>query len=365
MGHAKDREIEEMDQGWSYSDRTICARCLSDPYLRALVKETASQPDCSFCERSGSKPIAIPFNELMAVISDTIRQYYGHVDNEAIAYDSETGDYVGVTYDTYDLVHDEIPTPSERDDVLDEIIDSLGHNLWCDKEPYAITGPDLYNLSWGSFCNTVKHQTRFFFGSGEVDRDSEIIPVPLVLGELSGIIRNAGLITPLPAGTTFVRLRAQKTGETCNSWRSLGSPPPERATSNRMSAAGISMFYASFDVGTARAETTASLDMKESVRLTAGTWTNTRTLRVLDLSRLPEKPNFYARQRWDLDQLIFLEEFVSNITQPVVHDGREHIDYVPTQILTEYFRHVYKEDDGGRSMALFIPARSVSAGTLS
>jgi hypothetical protein len=123
-----------------------------------------------------------------------------------------------------------------------------------------------------------------------------------------------------------------------------------------MSAAGISMFYASFDVGTARAETTASLDPEDSILLTAGMWTNTRIFQVLDLSRLPERPDYYARQRWDLDQLIFLEDFVKDITRPVVHDGREHIDYVPTQILTEYFRHVYKEKDSPRLDGIVYPS---------
>jgi hypothetical protein len=85
-------------------------------------------------------------------------------------------------------------------------------------------------------------------------------------------------------------------------------------------------------------------------------WTNTRILQVLDLSRLPKRPDYYARQRWSLDHLIFLEDFVKDISRPVVHDGHEHIDYVPTQILTEYFRYVYEGIDGARLDGIVYPS---------
>jgi hypothetical protein len=32
---------------------------------------------------------------------------------------------------------------------------------------------------------------------------------------------------------------------------------------------------------------------------------------------------------------------------PVTKDGREHIDYVPTQIVTEYIRHLYSHPEYG------------------
>ena len=69
-------------------------------------------------------------------------------------------------------------------------------------------------------------------------------------------------------------------------------------------------------------------------------------LRVLDLSELPPVPSIFAASREQRGALQFLWEFVKSITAPVVHDGREHIDYVPTQSLTEYFRERVKGSDG-------------------
>jgi len=123
-----------------------------------------------------------------------------------------------------------------------------------------------------------------------------------------------------------------------------------------MSAAGISVFYAGMDPATAKAETIANLPATEQRVLTGATWTNTRPLNILDLTKLPPIPSFYARVRYDRDHLIFLREFVSSITQPVEHDGREPTEYVPSQIVTEYFRHRYRTHDNAGLDGIIYPS---------
>src|SRR5260370_26960079 len=108
-----------------------------------------------------------------------------------------------------------------------------------------------------------------------------------------------------------------------------------------MSAAGISVFYGSLDPATAKAEIVVNHDPTDQRVITMATWINTRPVTVLDLVNVPPLPEFFASDRYDREPLIFLREFVPTITQPVQHDGREPIEYVPTQILTEYFRHRY------------------------
>jgi HEPN/RES N-terminal domain 1/RES domain len=348
MGYFKDSDEEERLQGWSYSKRNICAKCLDDPHLRGVVKASAVHHKCDFCGRKGKKkPVAAPFNTVMKPIADAVFEYWNHAEDEPIAWDQEDYKYVGTTYDTYDLVHAVIPAPSEDSDVMDHIADLFEDHTWCEKSPYAVTGTERHSISWEQFCRTVKYQVRYFFESVESERFYEGIPVPQMLDELRDIIENAGLLTTLPEGTLFYRIRIHKPTLTCNSWDSLGPPPPERCPSNRMSAAGISVFYAGMDLATAKAETSANLKSSDTQVFTAGTWTNTRPINVLDLSKLPPIPGFYAGLRYERDQLAFLHEFVDEIRKPVSHDGREHIDYVPTQILTEYFRHPYKVSESG------------------
>lgn len=50
-----------------------------------------------------------------------------------------------------------------------------------------------------------------------------------------------------------------------------------------------------------------------------------------------DKKNRYAR-----DVIRFLNKFSVKVSSPIERDGREHTEYVPTQMLSEYFRHIFK-----------------------
>lgn len=348
MGHMKDRIIQQDEQGWKFRDDLfLCFRCVSDPYLKQMIKEQADEIECSFCGRMSRKvPTCISFNDFMEVYARAIFRYFDHAENEAIAWDPEDQKYVGTTYDTWDLVRDEF-APTHRENVFNAIIDSLGHHTWCEQSPYSLSHFDQYRYGWEAFCETVKHKYRYFFNSIEnTDEHSETIAVPEMLDELGDLVQQYGLVDLLPIDTPLFRVRVHDPSEICNNWQSLGSPPPENCLSNRMSAAGISVFYAAMDIATAKAESFVNLKGSDKRILTGAMWKCTRELCVLDFTKLPPIPSIYSDYgRFERDRLIFLHHFVENITQPVIHDGREHIDYIPTQILIEYFRYRFRLSD--------------------
>jgi hypothetical protein len=121
-----------------------------------------------------------------------------------------------------------------------------------------------------------------------------------------------------------------------------------------MSAAGISVFYAAFDIATARAESTIRA-LRGRV-FACAKWTNSRPLALLNLTKLPELPSVYAIARYERDELVFLRHFVDSITKPVSFDDKVHIDYVPTQIVTEYFRQHYRIRDNQRLDGIIYPS---------
>ena len=68
------------------------------------------------------------------------------------------------------------------------------------------------------------------------------------------------------------------------------------------------------------------------------------TSRFSDLTDIPEVPSIFepVSDSAEFDPrrpLRFLFGFARDVTKPVTRDNKIHIDYVPTQVLTEYLRH--------------------------
>jgi hypothetical protein len=175
-------------------------------------------------------------------------------------------------------------TDAENPRVLDEIISSLGRDTWCVHEPYVLNDIERYQHGWGTFCKAGKHQTRYFFGDfSERDIGDERIPVGGMLDELRDVFSEAGLIKLLAANTKIHRGRLHEASLRCRTREALGPPPERSAPSNRMSAAGIPMFYSSFDVTTIKAEVMANIEPESSDVLTVATWINPKPLQILIL----------------------------------------------------------------------------------
>src|SRR5262249_31382258 len=109
-----------------------------------------------------------------------------------------------------------------------------------------------------------------------------------------------------------------------------------------------------------------------------------RTLRqasMLDLTCLPRLRGFFERQADSSEinryALSFLHSFVQSLAAKVEPGNREHIDYVPTQVVTEWFRGVFEfgnsrldgilypstQNPGGHSVVLFATRHEVALST--
>ena len=137
----------------------------------------------------------------------------------------------------------------------------------------------------------------------------------------------------------------------------LGPPPIEKARfSNRMSPAGISLFYGATTAEVALAETFVRKDDKPAVA-TVGEFELTRDLWLVNLVDLPSIPDLLdAEHRWQRDGLIFLHAFREDFVKPVIKDGREHVEYVPSQIVTEYFRYRFRYEGSMQVQGVLYPS---------
>jgi RES domain-containing protein len=152
------------------------------------------------------------------------------------------------------------------------------------------------------------------------------------------------MLIDLPAGTHLFRgrmtddvgaLRAEVDAAPA---KELGSAPPKVAQAGRMNAQGIPIFYSATTIQTAVAEIALHSPYDDAV---VGEFVTQRDLTIIDFTRKPKLPSVFDqahRERFMFAR--FVDDFVDAITRPVVLDGRQRIDYVPTQIVTEYLRWV-------------------------
>jgi RES domain len=63
----------------------------------------------------------------------------------------------------------------------------------------------------------------------------------------------------------------------------------------------------------------------------------------LDLSAVPSVPSIFESipDTWEYDPrppAIFLNYFGDEVSKPITEEDRIHVEYIPTQVITEYFR---------------------------
>ncbi len=279
----------------------------------------------------------MPFQEVVSFILERIETFYGRAADQ-LPYESREGGYQGWHIDSYDMIRDQIGLDLPRDDndrLFFEIVEGIGDDTWCDYDWLALEPDASLRFSWTQFCEIVKHRRRFFFhdiGRTEGHDPDSRSPFEF-LETVCRHAEEADLIIEIPAGHTLYRARARKPRSPVTSPAELGPPPPHLATqSNRMNPPGISMFY-----GADRRKLAVS-EIRTSMA-SVGYFRINRTIRVLDLADLPDTPGFFSTAyRMEQRILSFLSEFAELIIQPVDRSNRVNVDYIPTQVFTEFIR---------------------------
>lgn len=382
MGYAKEQLIRQMELGYgNVPNKNVCAECVSDYALKEFITENAHENECSYCSKESDEPIAIALVELVDYICECIHTEWEDPAG-CMGWDGAEGGYQGASvYTGYELVTDQIEELYDTDnlELLDDIASSLGDSLWCQRDPYGLRDEEALIYSWEYFSNLVKHKVRYNFSRFDDEEqrkyDGDRTPVSKVLeriaDEILGLDGRYGLMASIEEGRRIFRARVHKKDEGLSTAKDLGTVPLDKAKySNRMSPAGIPMFYGALDAETVYREILdETKDNKDKVAYIA-TFKTLRPMTVLNLSNLPEVPSIFDRANNHLiSSIIFLRSFSRELSKPINKDGFEHIEYVPTQVFTEYVRHFFKlgdhasidgilypssRHDGGVSCVLFI-----------
>ena len=370
-----DWQIQQWEQGFSAPFAAfVCDRHVDDYALEAVINENATGIDCDFCDREGKEPFAVDVNLILERLSDALRRNWTDPNNVLFYDDESESGYGGAgVYDFEGVLGAEGEWPFCGDAFEEFVLDAFRESTWTGDDPAVLTESEARSYSWQLFTETVKHDARFLFVLVEEPDEEDEPGYRLQLGgamlrELGDLINRFGLVIDLPEGETLHRVRPHKPDDDPTSAKCLGTPPPEKASQSRMSPAGIPMFYGATDLPTAYAETVT----KNTRAAKAVTFTTSRAARIVDLHRLPDVPSLFdlsdeaVRDRASLG---FLAGFRRDVSRPIERGDLIHIEYVPTQVVGEYLRHLFRDThdnpvdgiawesaqhEGGRNVVLFV-----------
>jgi len=360
MGQAKKMYLDQLlaDEETG-GDKYICGRHIDEEAIAAFFEREKESGICSYCARQGDVLLA---KEMFNFIKAGIYSFYGDADDEGVAWDGAEGGHHGaMTIDTWDLL-EEVKLYIDDEKLRSDVLNMLGNRNWSYVDPYKDRKNVELSYNWAAFKKVVMHRSRYvFLGSAQFPTGNENLPVDDILKDIARCADELNLFRLLKAGTLLYRCRQHADSRPLTLDSDFASPPDHLANSpNRMSPAGISMFYCAFDKLTCHAET---LDRSQTAlnRVSTGVFENRDELYLLDLTNLPELPSIFdPKNKAHYYSVLFLNSFVSDFTTPVNKAARPAIEYVPTQIVTEFFRYTYEELTGASIDGILYPSSRAS-----
>ncbi|NTW88116.1 MAG: RES family NAD+ phosphorylase [Desulfobulbaceae bacterium] len=341
----EDLYYESLERGWDAPDKYVCSDCVEDDFLKDIINTNLGSRKCSYCKKGSRGFIAAPVEAILPAISSGLHYYFN--DRESADVPWEGGGFAidRPETDTGNALY-EIGLGCQND-LFDDISNAFQNDIWIHTAGGSWVGSHLSELlksMWDRFVHTVKHENRYFFPFLQSDRtfDEHLSPAELLekIGNMSSQLR---LISVLPSDTVLFRVRQRDANATwALDWELLGPPPNYKATAGRMNPAGISYFYLATDQRTAIAETIN----KPPCKLVSASFKTRQELLLLDLCELPKIPSVFDESKHDQREwTYFLSEFVKEISKPINKNGQEHIDYVASQIVSEYFAKQFRTED--------------------
>lgn len=326
-------------------DKNVCTKHFTDPYLRAYIIKNGHKGRCSYCGiastfvlglRSFIEYVRNKLRDRLCQLDDAnlplASSYYDDGD-EKIPGLSRAGIYIvpdrAERYEDAQELMDSYDLCTSNVELNDDIASCFNDGEWTQTDVFGEDLDEELSYAWNNFSEMVKYKKRYtFFQDQHFIRPEEWKDDVLTeINQLCGKV----LISKLSKSTIVFRGRPNDTGVLRTSFKDLTAPPAQFAKENRMSAAGISMFYGAMDQETSIKEI-KHYDPNAVIDL--GEFELKKELVVIDLFKIPSCLSFWMPKYFR--EYKFLRKFHSEITKPVNENAG--IEYVPTQIFTEYIR---------------------------
>jgi len=350
VGSAKNKYIEDQERGYSTgSEIFICEKHFGDPEIkRYILREGTRENKCLFCsedQQEGETSVNINSDVLLDGIVSCISRSYDHPAN-GLAYESAEGGYIGNIYDTLELLSEVIPLDADYE-VLEYLADEIIQTEWTEGEFYGNSYYEGLSYLWNNFSYLIKHKVRYLFKDVTPNQheDGYHNEPHFILNTIGDLILKLHLFIGIPEKTNLFnqkiiiyRARQHRANEEVKTCKDICSPPNDKASCNRFSAEGISMFYGAENEKTAIEEI---INRDESTDyISIGEFHPATALTLIDLRNI-KKIGFFNFDNIDLyEPSQFLTNFVHQVSIKIDKNQNRRIEFVPSQVVTEYFRHL-------------------------
>lgn len=327
---------EEFSQYNLNTSEHICSSHISESFIIKTITKTGNRGKCTYCGRTKK---VVPLSDILSIIIDGIDYLYEDPGNSRYYNREGLHGYDGDTFDGYDIWRENyLGLEFDDEQVYEDIARYLENDqIYCSKNEYT-SYLELLESQWNEFKQIVKHKARFVFYFQGVFNDSFTGDPLEILDQVQHSILKYNLFTEIPINTKLYRTRQHEDRNAIKEASHITSPPGQNAKYNgRMNPAGISMFYCSKDKLLTVAEVVDFESVSKKYYSTAY-FKNTETLRLVDLTDIPKTGSIFdSSSNDDIEPLSFLSKFASDISMPI-DENDSIIEYIPTQIVTEYIR---------------------------
>ena len=305
-------------------EKAICSEC-AGVSLGKYIELCGENETCDYCK--SSKKFVMTIEQLLPRMYKSWELYFSNFDDSSFHEEFRTPYYLS---DIVDEIEVELNDANEK--FIFDLKNIPEDRIWQKDSEYWTPFSEALRLSWERFCTIVKTQWRYTYFLCENDSLDPASYSPTdTLENICMIIKSKDkLILEIPSNTPIFRCRKIDYKIKIDA-KSLGTSPSKYAKANRFSPKGIPMFYGSLDEKTCKTEV-----CRKGEYPVVGEFYNSRPIKVLDLTKIPQIPNLYDDDFNFIPALEFLHEFADSIGKR--NTSENDLDYIPTQVFTEYIR---------------------------
>lgn len=316
------------------TDKKICKKHIAHNFFIDFISDNGEDGICNYCNK---KLKVVELSEILQLIVVGVDYLYEDPANSRYLNKEGEHGFDGNTFSFYEMWED-LGLDITDNELADDIYNHLENDsIYCEKNEFTSEEEYLGEL-WSLFKSTVKYKARYVFHFKEIFTNHLFTDPITILNQVQNSILSLNLFLELPKKTRLYRCRQHTLSTPVKEAKDITSAPQQFSKANgRMNPAGISMFYSSQHKVLTIKEVVDLNDNSRPYYSTAIFYTKEK-LKLVDLTKVPSSPSIYDEtNNRHIEILAFLNSFIEDITKPIQAND-SIIEYVPTQIVTEYIR---------------------------